>query len=135
MAVHEPARVADWLTAGLFSDPVVRNAFDALAASATFHEALERAEGDGRALLERLAVEELPWADDPSVYVTSVLVQLVEAAAGRRLRTMVRAGDDRVSELKQGLEKLVDARSAGTWAVAHRIATQLLPWVFESGEE
>jgi DNA primase len=135
VAVHEPDRVTDWLTGSLFADPVVRDAFDALAASQTFHEALQRAEGDTRALLERLAVEDLPWADDPADYVSSVLVQLVEAAAGRRLRVMVRAGDDRVSKLMQGLEELRQAREAGPWSVAHRAATQLLPWVSESGEE
>ena len=34
-------------------------------------------------LLQRLAVEDLPWGDDPTTYATSVLVQLVEAAAAR----------------------------------------------------
>ena len=46
VAVHEPALVADRLDPALFADPVVREAFEALAASATFHEALERAGGE-----------------------------------------------------------------------------------------
>jgi len=119
----------------LLTDATVRSAFEALAASSTFHEALERLGGEPRALLERLAVEDLPWADDPAPYAISVLVGLVEAAAGRRLATMVRAGDDQASRLKQALEELVEARSAGVWAVADRVATQLLPWVLRTGEE
>lgn len=135
LAVHEPALVADRLTASVFADPVAREAFDALAASATFHEALGRTGGEARSLLERLAVEELPWGDDTDAYATSVLVQVLEAAAERRLAQMVRAGDDRASELKHALEALVAARSGGTWAVADRAAAQLLPWVAASGEE
>jgi DNA primase len=135
VAVHEPALVADRLSGELLTDATVHTAFEALASSSTFHEALERTGGEPRALLERLAVEDLPWADDPAPYAISVLVGLVEAAALRRLATMVRAGDDQASQLKQALEELVEARSAGVWAVADRVATQLLPWVLRTGEE
>jgi len=135
VAVHEPALVADRLDAALFVDPVVREAFCLLASSATFHEALERAGGEVHDLLQRLAVEDLPWSDDPASYAISVLVQLVEAAAARRLADMVRTGDDRASELKAVLEMLVSNRSAGTWTVAAHAAEQLLPWVAGSGEE
>ena len=135
VAVHEPALVADRLDGALFSDPVVHEAFCLLASSATFHEALEQAGGEVHDLLQRLAVEDLPWGDDPSDYATSVLVQLVEAAAARRLAVMVRTGDDRASDLKAVLEMLVSNRSAGTWTVAADAAAQLLPWVAGSGEE
>jgi len=135
VAVHEPALVVDRLDAGLFADPVVREAYCLLASSATFHEALERAGGEVHELLQRLAVEDLPWSDDATTYATSVLVQLVEAAGTRRLATMVRTGDDRASELKAVLERLVSNRSAGTWTVAADAAAQLLPWVAGSGEE
>jgi len=135
VAVHEPALVVDRLDAGLFADPVVREAYCLLASSATFHEALERAGGEVHELLQRLAVEDLPWSDEAATYATSVLVQLVEAAGTRRLATMVRSGDDRASELKAVLERLVSNRSAGTWTVAADAAAQLLPWVAGSGEE
>jgi len=135
VAVHEPGLVADRLDGALFADPVVREAYCLLASSATFHEALERAGGEVHELLQRLAVEDLPWADDPVTYATSVLVQLVEAAGTRRLAVMVRTGDDRASELKAVLETLVSNRSAGTWTVAADAAEQLLPWVAGSGEE
>jgi DNA primase len=135
VAVHEPALVADRLDGALFIDPVVHEAYCLLAGSATFHEALERAGGEVHDLLQRLAVEDLPWADDPGTYATSVLVQLVEAAGTRRLADMVRTGDDRASELKAVLEMLVSNRSAGTWTVAADAAEQLLPWVAGSGEE
>ena len=135
VAVHEPALVADRLDGALFIDPVVHEAYGLLAASATFHEALERAGGEVHDLLQRLAVEDLPWGDDAGTYATSVLVQLVEAAGIRRLTDMVRSGDDRASELKAVLEMLVSNRSAGTWTVAADAAAQLLPWVAGSGEE
>jgi DNA primase len=135
VAVHEPALVADRLDGALFMDPVVHDAYCLLASSATFHEALERAGGEVHDLLQRLAVEDLPWGDDAGTYATSVLVQLVEAAGTRRLTDMVRSGDDRASELKAVLEMLVSNRSAGTWTVAADAAEQLLPWVAGSGEE
>jgi DNA primase len=135
VAVHEPALVAALLDDALFVDPVVHEAYGILASSATFHEALERAGGEVHDLLQRLAVEDLPWGDDAATYATSVLVQLVEAAGTRRLTAMARTGDDRASELKAVLETLVANRSAGTWTVAADAAAQLLPWVAGSGEE
>jgi DNA primase len=135
VAVHEPELVAGRIRAEVFAEPVARQAFEALASSATFHEALERATGAAAELLERLAVEDPPWGEDPDPYATSVLVQVTEAAAERRLRVMVRAGDDRASELKHLLDELVAARQGGAWGVAHRAAAQLLPWVGASGEE
>ena len=135
VAVHEPELVADRLDGALFADPVVHEAYRVLAASATFHEALEKAGGEVHELLQRLAVEDPPWGDDAATYATSVLVQLVEVAGTRRLATMVRSGDDRASELKAVLETLVANRSAGTWTGAADAAAQLLPWVAGSGEE
>jgi DNA primase len=134
VAVHAPELVAGRIRAEVFADPVIREAFVALASSTTFHEALERA-GAAADLLERLAVEDPPWGDDPDPYATSVLVQVMEAAGSRQLRIMVRAADDRASELKHVLDELVAARQGGDWGVAHRAAAQLLPWVGASGEE
>jgi DNA primase len=135
VAVHAPELVAGRVRAEVFADPVMREAFVALASSSTFHEALGRATGEAAGLLERLAVEDPPWGDDPDPYATSVLVQVMEAAASRQLHLMVRAGDDRASELKHLLDELVGARQGGDWGVAHRAAAQLLPWVGASGEE
>jgi DNA primase len=135
VAVHEPALVAGQLAAPLFAQPLAQEAFEALAASSTFHEALDRAEGEARSLLERLAVEEPPWGEDPESYAVSVVVQILEAAGGRLLEEMVRAGDDRSRDLKHALDELVAARADAGWAVAHQAAMQLLPWVLGSGEE
>jgi DNA primase len=135
VALHAPELVAQLLIDELFTDSVAREAFAALADSGTFHAALERVGGDARVLLERLAVEDTPWGDDPTAYAGSVVTQLVEAAVARQLSAMVRAGDDRASKLKMGLEELVTARSAGDWSVANQVAMQLLPWIAGSGEE
>ena len=50
--------VVDWIDASLFVDPVAREAFEWLWSADDVPEAIERAEGPARALLERLAVEE-----------------------------------------------------------------------------
>jgi DNA primase len=135
VAVHEPALVADRLAAPMFSAALAREAFEALAVSSTFHEALDRAGSEARSLLERLAVEDPPWGDDPQPYALSVIIQLLEAAAGRLLEEMVRAGDDRSRNLKQVLDEVGAARADSGWSVAHQAAMQLLPWVLGSGEE
>ena len=135
VAVHEPALMADHLAAPLFSESLAREAFEALATSSTFHEALDRSGVEARALLERLAVEDPPWGDDPESYAISVFIQLLEAAAGRALSELVRAGDDRSRDLKHALDELVAARADSGWSVAHQAAMQLLPWVLGSGEE
>lgn len=135
LAVHWPEAVADRLVAELLSHRVTRSALAALAASATFHEALERCDGEARTLLERLAVEEVTWGEDQEDYPASVLVALTEAAARRRLADMAQRDDARSTQLKRHLAELVDARAAGTWEVADRLAEQLLPWATAGTEE
>ena len=39
-AVHEPELVVDWLDARLFADPIARGAFEAIASTDDFHDAL-----------------------------------------------------------------------------------------------
>ena len=86
-AIHEPGAGADWLDASLFVDPVARAAFEQLSSAAELHEALATSEGDVRALLERLAVEE-PEADaEPETVRARLVVNLVEPAAERLLRS------------------------------------------------
>jgi len=130
VAIHEPALVADRLQVPMFADPIAHAAFEALASSSTLHDAIESAgSGEARALLERLAVEEPPWGDDPGAYATEVVVAVIEAAAQRRHEDLVRAGDMRAAEMKVLLNVLAGARMVGDWTNANQAAGQLLPWV------
>ena len=85
LAVHQPAAVAEWLSEDLFVGGRTLAAYRALAASATFHEAVERADPEVAELLQRLAVEETDA--EPA----DVLARLVEEAArARSVRPRVR---------------------------------------------
>ena len=135
LAVHEPERLSGRLIPELFGNPLVRGALDALGPEGDLHAALTRANDEERALLERLAVEEPPMGEDPDAYVASVMVQLVESSARRRLDELVRAGDDSASEMKHLLDELVTARTVSSWSAANRVADQLVPWVLVSPKE
>jgi len=62
-AVHDPATVADLLSAEVFRTGAARDVLAALASATTFDEAVAGAEAPTAALLRRLAVEE-PWMPD-----------------------------------------------------------------------
>ena len=105
-----PELVADWLDASLFVDPVARAAFVQLSSAAELHDALATSEGEVRALLERLAVEE-PEADaEPETVRARLVVNLVEPAAERLLRQLLADGDDRASQVKVQLDVSAELR-------------------------
>lgn len=132
LAVHRPEVVADRLEAVLFADECNLAAFDALCASPTLEEAIERARPDAAALLQRLSVEE---ADaDPD----DVMRLLVANAAQRSLQVLqaeARNADEAteysatIAWLKVTTEQLWDdATSLGA-------LEQLVPWLVQFGEE
>ncbi len=127
-ALHDPELVADWLDASLFVDPVARAAFEQLSGSDELHDALATSEGDVRALLERLAVEE-PQADaEPETVRARLVVNLVEPAA-ERLRDQLRAAnDDRASQVTQRLDA-VRSSKFGSYAAGEEAAMQLVRWI------
>jgi len=81
LAVHHPDALAGRLHAVLFTDPTIRSAQEALAAAGSLHEAIEVADPEAAALLNRLAVEEGDAESDPD----DVLGRLVDEAAQRAL--------------------------------------------------
>src|SRR5690606_24915467 len=113
-------------------DPVHLEAFRALAASESFHAALEQVSGDGRALLERLAVED-KRIEDPA----GETARLVGAVARRTLAERLRAADGEgvagpavlVTDalVRTQLEALGDA------SCCREALGQLLRWVSEPG--
>lgn len=135
LALHEPHRVGSRLDPLLFDDALVRGAYELLASTPDARAALDAADPPTRELLERVAVEEPFLGDDADAAVTSVVVQLAEQAGRRRLEALVRAGDDRASELKQRLDDVVTARSTRSWADADRAAQRLVAWVAVPTEE
>jgi DNA primase len=130
-AIHEPAQVAGWLDAALFADPVAREVFDLLATSATFDDALARAEGAARQVLERLAVEEPDAEGDDATIHAKLLVSLAEPAGRRLQRRLEAADDDRVVAVTVELDRLKNARIAGEWNVGEQAASQLVRWAVE----
>jgi hypothetical protein len=79
LAVHRPEEVAHRLERVLFTHPLALAAFDALAGSATLHEAIELADPQTAGLLQRLAVE------PPQVDTGDIMLRLVERAGRHAL--------------------------------------------------
>ena len=127
-AIHSPELVHDWLDVTLFVDPVARAAFVQLSSAAELHDALATSEGDVRALLERLAVEEPQVDAEPETVRARLVVNLVEPAAERLLRTLLHEDDDRASQVKVQLD-LVRSQAASGWASGEAAAMQLVRWI------
>jgi DNA primase len=81
LAVHRPEQMAGRLHEVLFADEVALAAYNALASAATLREAIDAAEPEASALLQRLAVEE----DDVDADVDDVVGRLARLAGGRAL--------------------------------------------------
>ncbi len=131
-AVLAPELMSGRLDVELFADPIARNAFDALT-QWPWHECLEQAPPDASALLQRLAVED-PGIPAGEAVVTRVVVNLVEAAGQRLLTSMLRAGDERSSDVKTLLDALVRERADERWEAAEGVAEQLVGWIVHGGD-
>jgi DNA primase len=128
-AIHEPGLVAGRLDRVLFSDPVARAAFDALAGARTFADALAGSPPEVVDLLTRLATED-PGADDEAeALVRKALVNLVEASTRRRRASMLQAGDERVTELTRLYDALRNHEQSEHWDAAEQVAMQLVTWL------
>lgn len=123
-AVHNPELVIDWMEPALFVDPVAREAFEALWHAEDVPEAIERAEGPARALLERLAVEE-PVDDEPETVRARLVVNIVGPAAERLRRRLLADGDERAMEIATLLDRMRGGAAAG-WASGEGAAMQLV---------
>ncbi len=127
-AIHDPELVADWLDTSLFVDPIARAAFEELSSADELHDALATSEGDVRALLERLAVEE-PQADaEPETVRARLVVNLVEPAAERLRDELRAANDDRAIQVTQRLDA-VRSSKFGSYAAGEEAAMQLVRWI------
>jgi DNA primase len=132
-AIHAPELMNGRLDPVLFADPAARSAFDALALW-PWHEALDRATPEVKALLQRLAVED-PETGGPSEELASrVVVNLVEASSQRLLASMLRRDDPRSAEVKALLDVLANARASEHWEAAENAASQLVTWVADDGD-
>ena len=132
LAVHRPEEVADRLEEQLFTDPVHQAALRALLGASTLHEAIDAAEPEPAALLQRLAVED---ATEDDVDVTTA--DLARAAAGRevaRLASMKVSEEDlgevarRNGWLKLQMEALSDPQERV------EACRRLVAWLAEQAE-
>jgi DNA primase len=86
LAVHRPEDVCDRLHAVLFVDPVQKEAFTALLASDSLHDAIASASPEVAGLLRRVTVEEpMPGDADLGDPVDSVIILLFREAVRRAL--------------------------------------------------
>jgi DNA primase len=131
-AINAPALMSGRLDAVLFADPVARSAFDALA-QWPWHEALDRATPEVKALLQRLAVEDPETGGPPEELASRVVVNLVEASSQRLLASMLRRDDPRSAEVKATLDVLANARASEHWDAAENAASQLVTWIADDG--
>jgi len=132
-AVNAPEIMNGRLDLMLFNDPLARSAFEALTAW-PWHEALERAEPEVAALLQRLAVEDPEGAGPTDDLAAHVVVNLVEASSQRMLTSMLRRDDPRSASVKAMLDALTNARASEHWNDAERVAEQLVTWIADDGD-
>jgi DNA primase len=130
-AVHEPELVVDWLDARLFTDPIARGAFEAIASADDFHLALAGTDGAVHDLLERVLVEEPVSSDEPETLRAHLMANTIGPAAQRELNAMLRAQDERATSVKLQLDSLAHARETGDWGAVQTTALELLGWVGE----
>jgi DNA primase len=130
-AIHDPELVVDWLEAPLFTDPTARAVFEQVEATSEFREALDSSAGAGRALLERLAVEEPRLDAERAVVRARLLVNMVTPAGERLLASMLERDDDRATEVKSLLDSIAHNREIGDWRAAEEAAQQLVGWLFD----
>jgi DNA primase len=132
-AIQEPELMSGRLDIALFSDPIAHSAFEALV-QWPWHEALEQAEPEVSALLQRLAVEEPERGASTDDLATRVVVNLVEASSRRVLASMLRRDDPRCAEFISLLDALVNARAHEHWDAAENVAAQLVTWIADDGD-
>jgi DNA primase len=112
LAVHRPEEVADRLSAVLFSDPLQRDAFDALVQHDDLHDAIASASPEVAGLLRRVTVEE-PLPGDPA------FGDPVDLVVGVLLREAVRRQLSEVEKASRGLGESWQAGAAVTAQVRH----------------
>ena len=132
LAVHRPQEVADRLEEQLFTDPVHQASFRALVGASTLHEAIDAAEPEAAALLQRLAVED---ASEDDVDVTTA--DLARAAAGREVARLasLKVSEDQLGEVarRNGWLKLqMEALSEPEERV--EACRRLVAWLAEQAE-
>jgi DNA primase len=134
-AIHEPHFVSDWLEPALFADDTARTAYEQLLAAESVPEAIGGSEGEVRALLERLAVEDISVEGEPEAARNRLMVNMVIAAGKRLLKVLVNEDDQSASELNALLDSAAHHREVGEWDAAQQAARQLVGWLAERAQE
>jgi len=110
LAIQEPAAMAGRLHESLFADDLQRDAYLALAASASLHEAIEKSSDDVADLLLQLAVTE------PEALADQTIVALSRMAARRSLADL--NADARTAESAGDFERVGSVNRTTKWLQA-----------------
>lgn len=132
-AIHEPEVVADWVDASLFSDRVAHAAFELLEDATTFREALDRADGEERQLLDRLAVEE-PVANDEHEVVALQAVAILAENRARHLAVQMQDTPDDANQMMRTVDRLRMRSDARDWEAVKAAVEQLVGWAVARAE-
>lgn len=134
LAIHRPGEVAEHLEEVLFTNPVQRAAFRALAESVTLHQAVSSAEPEAAALLGRLAVE------DTDADAREVVARLARSAAEQALAELLSLArslpEERAGELMgqaSWLRLLIETLGGG--ADGMESTGRLVAWLSRRGEK
>jgi DNA primase len=134
LAIHRPGEVANHLEEVLFTNPVQRAAFRALADSVTLHQAVSSAGPEAAALLSRLAVE------DTDADAREVVARLARAAGEQALagilslaRSLPEAQARELMGQASWLRLLIETLGGGPDGMES--TGRLVAWLSQRGEE
>ena len=134
LAIHRPGEVAEHLEEVLFTNPVQRAAFRALAESVTLHQAVSSAGPEAAALLSRLAVEDSDA--DPNEVVARLARSAGEQALAELL-SLARSLPEERAGLLMGqaswLRLLIETLNGGPDGMES--TGGLVAWLSQRGEE
>jgi DNA primase len=145
LAIHDPRAMAGRIGEPLFADPIQQAAYNALAGSASLHDAIERSDEDvARLLVELATVEPSVSPDQAVVALVRVRVQEAIAELQAEARSAQANGDEAaslasapvVARLKSELE-LFGEVGAGDNPPRHvtEAAGRLLAWLSQRHRE
>ncbi|MCB0973141.1 MAG: DNA primase [Actinobacteria bacterium] len=129
LAVHETELFPEWLQPWLLQSALARGVLQQILEFATIGEALEHSPEDTRAVLAQLMVEEPPHVPSMEEYASSQFVGLVLAAGQALMSRLARNGDERLTLLRPGLDRLREALNDGNWVVAEEAGEWVSEWI------
>ena len=129
LAVHESELFPEWLDPWLLQSALARGVLEQILEFSTIRQALDHAPEDTRAIIAQLMVEDAPQVLSMEEYASSQFVGLVLAAGQALLERLARTGDERLTLLRPGIDRLREAIGDGNWVVAEEAAEWTSDWI------